>query len=112
MPPPVPPKRPLHAGAPQRSPLPKAAGFLMRAEDRGAEDDADPTDGGQMPDAADEATAPELREAMQALMDQFGTEAVQAAVDECAESYKDRATVDDEAAAAAADDAGDHEYSG
>ena len=73
----------------------------MRTEDRGAEDDQDPTDGGQAPDPSDEETAPELREAIQALMDQYGTDKVQMAMDECAEGYKDRATVDDEAAAAA-----------
>ena len=41
------PKDVSHAGKAHKSVIPKSAMFLMANEDRGAEEDADPTDGGQ-----------------------------------------------------------------
>lgn len=84
------PKDIQHAGKPQASVIPKSAMFLMRNEDRGAEDNADPTDGGQEGDmdsgtaGADDGapTPPDLAEALSQLVEQFGPDAVRQACDE------------------------------
>lgn len=110
---PPPPKNVLHAGNPQASPIPKAAMFLMRNEDRGQEDDTDPTDGGPAtPDDSPEAPVPpELQAALQDLVDQYGSEVVQSACEQLGgdDSALGDTAIDDQAAASAGDD-GDHEY--
>lgn len=109
------PKDIQHAGKPQASVIPKAAMFLMRSEDRGQEDDADPTDGGQE-GAIDPGTAgaddgaptpPELAEALSQLVEQFGPDAVRTACEEA--TSQEQGELMDEAGdgpAAAPEDAG------
>jgi hypothetical protein len=98
----LPPKKPInHAGAPHKSIIPKSAMFLMANEDRGLEDDQDPTDGGQggssdmggasPSGSTDDATPtpPELASAMHKLIHQFGPEAVREACDEATNTDAD-----------------------
>jgi len=94
----------------KQSILPNSAKYLMASEDRGAEEDADPTDGGQAPDATDQVVPPELQAQIQELMAQYGTDVLQAAIDNC-----DQGIAGDEGDESAADlppveDDGDHEY--
>lgn len=108
------PKDIQHAGNPQASVIPKSAMFLMRAEDRGSEDDADPTDGGQ-DGSVDPGTAgdddgtptpPELADAISQLVDQYGADAVREACDEATNQDADDNDEAGDGPAASPDDAG------
>ena len=78
------PKDITHAGKPGGSVIPQSAMFLMRAEDRGREGDADPTDGGQA-GSMDESgmEGPDLVSQVRDLMAQYGPEQFQQAVEAC-----------------------------
>lgn len=111
----MPPKDIQHAGKPQASVIPKSAMFLMRAEDRGSEDNADPTDGGQEGDQMDPGTAgaddgaptaPELADAISQLVDQFGADAVRQACDEATSQEQGDMDEAGDGPAAAQDDVG------
>jgi hypothetical protein len=92
------PKDVTHAGKTHNSPIPKAAMFLMRTEDRGREDDADPTDGGQVDDIAEAGMeGPDLVTQVRDLMSQYGPEQFTAAVEACmAEMQPDQSEQMDE----------------
>ena len=82
--------------------LPQAAHYLMRNEDKGMEEDQDPTDGGQggASAEADKASSgdpvqvpPELLAAVKQLVDHYGSDIVEAA---CSQASQDQVAQDDD----------------
>jgi hypothetical protein len=84
--------KPIHAGNPG-SHIPKSAMFLMRAEDRGMEEDADPTDGGQ--ETGPTADNSDLQAQIDELVKQNGKAAVQTCVDNCSDDTEAETPAED-----------------
>lgn len=78
------PKDVSHSGKPHKSVIPKSAMFLMANEDRGSEDDTDPTDGGQESNGTPDGTMPaEVMDSIRQLVSQYGPEKLHECVDMC-----------------------------